>query len=179
MPKRGDYFKDKNEAIAFYRGSHENLSDKPDWFIECVIDFPKQFPNYKEYVEVQSKVSKGVALTEPQKKKYGHLKWEKEYTDYRKGQVLTNNVDIKQEGEYDNLALDAEAREKMNKYGLKFGEQLAPDDSVTFRVKDGGHSEYEMRAPIEDVQRDLEEGKMQRDTWEVKPVGKNKKVTAK
>ena len=80
----GDYFKDKAEAVEYYRNNDDSLKDKPDWLIECVIDFACQFPNYKEYCEVEHKVKEGKPLTVKQKKKYGHLKWEKEYTEYKK-----------------------------------------------------------------------------------------------
>ena len=73
----GDYFKDKAEAVEYYRNNDDSLKDKPDWLIECVIDYACQFPNYKEYCEVEHKVKEGKPLTVKQTKKYGHLKWEK------------------------------------------------------------------------------------------------------
>ena len=117
MVKQGAYFKDKAEAVEFYRNSEENLKDKPDWLIECIIDFAIQHPNYKEYLECESRINNGEELTAKQKKKYGHLKW---------------------------------AREKMNKYGLDFGEHLPPDDTVKIRVKQADGTEITGTFPVGD-----------------------------
>lgn len=69
MAPKGDYFKDKDEAIAYYQTHEENLKDKPAWLIECIIDFARKYPNYKEYCEVETKVANGDKLTEKQAKK--------------------------------------------------------------------------------------------------------------
>ena len=135
MAKQGAYFKDKSEAVEFYRNSEENLKDKPDWLIECIIDFAIQHPNYKEYLECEARVKNGEELTAKQKKKYGHLKWDATHNTFKEGDVISGRVTIQKEGEYDNLAKDPVAREKLNKYGLEFGEELPPDDKVRIRVK--------------------------------------------
>ena len=96
----GDYFKDKAEAVEFYKNNTDSLKDKPDWLIEAVIDFACQYPNYKEYLEVESKVANGEELTAKQKKKYGHLSWEQQTTKYKKDQVLYGIIEINQKGEY-------------------------------------------------------------------------------
>ena len=168
----GDYFKDKAEAVEYYRNNDDSLKDKPDWLIECVIDFACQFPNYKECCEVEHKVKEGKPLTVKQTKKYGHLKWEKEYTEYKKGEVLYENVEINQKGDYDDIVNDTEARAKMNKYNLDFGEQLKPDENVKLRLKtrDG---EFDAVANVDKLNREVEEGRgMSRDTWDIKPVEK-------
>ena len=135
MSKQGGaYFKDKAEAVEFYRNSEENLKDKPDWLIECIIDFAIQYPNYKEYLECESRVKNGEELTAKQKKKYGNLKWEKTHKTYKKDEVIPDCVDIMEAGTYDNIATDPVAREKMNKYGLEFPEVQAPSDRVQIKV---------------------------------------------
>ena len=135
MAKQGGaYFKDKAEAVEFYRNSEENLKDKPDWMIECIIDFAIQYPNYKEYVECEARVKAGEELTAKQKKKYGSLKWEATHNTYTKDELIPDSVDIMEAGTYDNIALDPVAREKLNKYGLEFPETLPPSDHVQFKV---------------------------------------------
>ena len=135
MAKQGSYFKDKAEAVEFYRNSEENLKDKPDWLIECIIDFAIQYPNYKEYLECEARIKNGQELTAKQKKKYGNLKWEALHDTYKDGQVLRDHVEVQAEGTYDNIATDPVAREKMNKYGLDFGDALPPDDHVRMTVQ--------------------------------------------
>ena len=137
--KAGNYFKDKAEAIEFYKNSEENLKDKPDWMIECIIDFAIQYPNYKEYCEVEAKVKRGEKLTARQEKKYGHLKWEKEMTEYKEGDIIHDAVECHPEGTYEDIARDPVAREKFNKFNLDFGEALKPDTKVgiVFTDKDG------------------------------------------
>lgn len=138
--KRGDYFQNKAEAIAYYREHEENFKDKPDWLIECVIDFAIQYPNYKEYCEVEAKVKAGKDLTAKEKKKYGNLKWEKEMTEYAEGQVLRDHVDVKEPGTYDDIVRDKEAFEKINKYGLTYNEDYMkegdPDAEIRFKFQD-------------------------------------------
>ena len=170
----GDYFKDKSEAVEYYKNNTESLKDKPDWLIECVIDFACQFPNYKEYCEVEEKVKQGKELNAKQKKKYGHLKWETKDRAYKKNDVLYDNVDVKQKGEYDDIVNDTPERAKMNKYNLDFGEQLKPDENVTLRLKtpDG---EYEATASVEQLNRDAGEEGMVKENWDIKPI-ENKNV---
>jgi len=145
--KRGDYFANKAEAIAYYREHEENFKDKPDWLIECVIDFAIQYPNYKEYCEVEAKVKAGKELTAKEKKKYGNLKWEKEMTEYTEGQVLRDHVDIKDAGTYDDIVRDKEAFEKINKYGLTYNDEYQkegdPNAEIRFRFQnpDGSYVE--------------------------------------
>ena len=173
---KGEYFKDKDEAIQFYKNNEPELQDKPEWLIEAMIDFSIQYPNYKEYCEVESKVKNGQALTAKQKKKYGHLQWDKQYTEYKKGDVLYDSVDIKEEGTYDDIARDPIAREKYNKYNLEFGEKMKPDENVKLRLKSKDNKEYEAIANVKDLERDIEEGNgMQKETWqfnEIKPIEK-------
>lgn len=148
----GDYFANKAEAIAYYRDHEENLKDKPEWLIECMIDFAIQYPNYKEYCEVEAKVKAGQELNAKQKKKYGNLDWEKKMTDYKDGEVLTGKVDIQQEGEYGDIIRDREEFEKINKYGLTYNDEFetkgdpsapvtiqfkGPEDEVVTAVADG------------------------------------------
>ena len=134
-PKNGNngyYFKDKAEAIQYYKAHEPELEDKPEWLIDCLIDFSQQFPNYKEYLEVECKVKNGQELTEKQKKKYGHLKWDQEYVSYKAGDVIEDAFTVLEKGEYDDFT-DKKVLEKYNKYGLDFPEQQEPDDKVTIR----------------------------------------------
>jgi hypothetical protein len=165
----GDYFKDKAEAVEFYKNNTDSLKDKPDWLIEAVIDFACQYPNYHEYLEVENKVKNGQELTPKQKKKYGHLSWKQQTTKYKKDQVLYDNVEINQKGEYDDIVNDTEARAKMNKYNLDFGEQHKPDENVKLRLKtrDG---EYDAVANIEELNKN---GVSNRESWDIKEVSKN------
>ena len=146
----GNYFKDKEEAIEFYRNNEENLKDKPDWLIECMIDFAIQHPNYKEYLEVEERVKVGKPLTAKQKKKYGHLKWDKEYNEFEDGDVITDAVTCQEAGTFDDLT-DPVVREKYNKYGLNFGQHLPPEPEVHL-VKPNEKGELEeIRADIKEV----------------------------
>ena len=164
----GDYFKDKAEAVEYYKNNQEELKDKPDWLIECVIDFARQYPNYKEYCEVETKIKNGEELTSKQKKKYGHLKWETKDKAYKKNEVLFNNVDIKQKGEYEDIVNDTEARAKMNKYNLDFGEQMKPDEHVKLRLKTE-EGEFEAKASIEQLNKDDDYGQ-KKENWDIKRV---------
>jgi len=148
--KQGAYFKDRKEAVDFYRNTEENLKDKPDWLIECIIDFAIQYPNYKEYLECEARIANGEELTVKQKKKYGNLKWDATHTKYKEGEVIPGMVDIKEEGEYDNIALDPVAREKLNKYGLDFGEQQPPDDKVRITLKQEDGSLVTGSCPVDE-----------------------------
>jgi hypothetical protein len=177
MPERkGDYFADKKEAIEYYKAHEKNLEDKPDWLIECIIDFAIQYPNYKEYCEVEARVKNGQELTQKQKKKYGNLKWDRDTEDYADGQVVPDTVEVHQKGEYEDIAHDPGVREKYNKYGLDFGEQLEPADELVFRKKTADGKEYEARAKTADVQGkdtlDKEDWHIREVTEEVKSIEK-------
>jgi hypothetical protein len=148
MAKQGAYFKDKSEAVEFYRNSEENLKDKPDWLVECIIDFAIQYPNYKEYLECEARVKNGDELTAKQKKKYGNLKWDAMHNTYKDGEVIPDMVHIQEEGTFDNIATDPVARERMNKYGLDFGTQLPPDDKVRITVKQKDGTEVTGSCPV-------------------------------
>lgn len=174
---RGDYFKDKQEAISYYRAKEDNLKDKPDWMIECIIDFAMQHPNYKEYCEVEARAKSGKKLTAKQEKKYGHLSWERTDTPYHEGQVLYDNVEIHAEGTYDDIAKDPVAREKYNKYNLDFGEAQKPDEHITMRVKTKDGQEYEAKAPIADINEAVDLGlSVQEAGWDVSKVDKEDKT---
>jgi len=166
--KKGNYFKDKQEAVEFYRNSEENLKDKPEWMIECMIDFACQYPNYKEYLEVEGKVKNGEELTAKQKKKYGHMKWDKVHVEYNEGDVVPDCVDIKEEGTYDDLT-DPEVREKYNKYDMKFGEVQEPEDKVTFKRFAPDGEECTASALITDLDARTEEDPS---VWKFTKVGK-------
>jgi hypothetical protein len=169
----GDYFKDKAEAIEYYKNNEKNFEDKPDWLIECIIDFAIQYPNYKEYCEVEAKVKNGVELTEEEKKKYGHLKWDKEYDEFQDGDVIVDSVDIKEKGEYDDIANDPVAREKYNKYNLQFGEQLEPSDKIKLRLKTTDNTEYDCTVDKEEfITKQKENGSLNPDIWDIKKVDK-------
>ena len=175
MPdKKGDYFADKQEAIAYYKANEKNLEDKPDWLIECIIDFAIQYPNYKEYCEVEARIKNGQELTQKQKKKYGNLKWDRDTQDYEKNQVIPDTVDIKPKGEYEDLT-DPEVREKYNKYGLDFGKSLPPSDKLKFRMNMKDGKTIEATAPLETIQ---EEG-MKKEHWEFKEVENEEKKVLK
>jgi hypothetical protein len=168
MPERkGDYFADKKEAIEYYKTHEKNLEDKPDWLIECIIDFAIQYPNYKEYCEVEARVKNGQELTQKQKKKYGSLKWDRDTEDYKDGQVLPDTVEVKEPGAFDDLT-DHEVREKYNKYNLDFGKQLEPSEDLVFRKKALDGTEYEARAKVADVA-----GKpLEREDWDIRELNK-------
>lgn len=163
----GNYFKDKAEAIEFYKNSNDNLKDKPEWLIEAVIDFACQFPDYKEYLDVERKAKSGQELTAKQKKKYGHLNWEPQTTKYKKDDVLYDNIKINQKGDYDDIIGDTEARAKMNKYNLEFGKQLKPDENVKLRLKTNGQT-YEAVANVDDLNNS--DTVTDREKWDIKEI---------
>jgi len=171
MPeKKGDYFADKKEAVAFYKANEKNLEDKPDWLIECIIDFAIQYPNYKEYCEVEARIKNGQELTQKQKKKYGNLKWDRDSQDYKKDEILPDTVEVKAKGEYDDIANDPEAREKYNKYGLEWGKSLPPSDKLKF-VMETDEGTVEAIADTETVQKNG----LRKEDWEFKKVEKSLK----
>lgn len=118
--------------------------------IECIIDFAIQYPNYKEYCEVEAKVKRGEKLTARQQKKYGHLKWEKEMTEYKDGDVIRDAVECHAAGTYDDIARDPVAREKYNKFNLKFGESLQPDTKVGIVFEDLDGTKTKCEVPVND-----------------------------
>lgn len=172
MSPKGEYFTDKKEAIEYYKTHEKNFEDKPDWLIECIIDFAIQYPNYKEYCEVEARIKNGQELTQKQKKKYGNLKWERDTNDYAAGTVLPDTVEIQEKGKYECVATDPEIREKYNKYGLDFGKQYEPSDKLKFRQhhKDGTHTDAE--ADLKTVQ----ENGLRREDWSFKKGGLANKV---
>lgn len=167
----GQYFKDKEEAIAYYRANEENLHDKPDWLIECIIDFARQFPNYGEYCDVEARVKNGQELTAKQKKKYGHLKWEKETTDYKDGQVIPDSVEVKAEGEYEDIARDPEAREKYNKYGLEFPENMPESDRMELRADLGDGKFVKVSGDTETIKKDP----LNAESWDIETIENTEK----
>ena len=176
MPERkGDYFADKQEAIEYYKAHEKNLEDKPDWLIECIIDFAIQYPNYKEYCEVEARIKNGQELTQKQKKKYGNLKWDRDTEDYKDGQVVPDTVEIHQKGEYEDIAKDPEVREKYNKYGLDFGKQFEPSDELVFRKKTKDGKEYEARAKTADV---AGHG-LRKEDWDIREIAEEVKSIEK
>jgi len=166
-PARGDFFKDKAEAVEYYKSHEDNLKDKPDWMIECIIDFAQQYPNYREYCEVEAKMKAGKKLSSKLEKKYGHLKWDKEYTEYKDGEILYENLESHPEGTYDDIARDPVAREKYNKYNLDFGGSQKPDENVKIRVKpDDGSGTYFDCVANQDALNN-ETGPYDRSKWDV------------
>lgn len=167
MPQqKGDYFKNKEEAIEFYRNNEENLKDKPDWMIECMIDFAIQYPDYKEYCEVEARVTNGKPLTSKQKKKYGHLQWEKSHQEFKNGDVIYDAVESHKAGEYDDIINDKEAFEKINKYNIAFNKDLQqePADTVHF-VQNTPDGKYKAEAPLDQVIADAKEGGLKEESW--------------
>jgi hypothetical protein len=130
----GDYFTTKDEAVKFYKSNFKELEDKPDWMVESLIDFCVKYPNYKEYIQVEHKVKNNIELNSYEKRVYGDLDWENKLTNYKKNEIIYDRVDIKDKGEYDDLARDDEAREKLNKYNLEFGKNMEPLEEVTIKM---------------------------------------------
>jgi hypothetical protein len=130
----GDYFTSKEEAVAFYKGNFKNLEDKPDWLVEGIIEFCIKYPDYKEYIGVEHKIKSNIELSEYEKKTYGDLDWNKKLNTYKKNEVIYDAVDIKDYGEYDDIARDEKAREKLNKYNLDFGKSLEPSKEVKIKM---------------------------------------------
>ena len=134
MSIEGDFFSSKKEAVEYYKANFKNLEDKPDWMIESIIDFSIKYPNYKEYIEVERKVKNKIKLSDYENEKYGDLSWESKTIKYKKDQIIEGAVDILKKGEYDDIARDPVVREKYNKYGLDFGQNLEPDKEVTIKL---------------------------------------------
>ena len=134
MTENYEYFTTKKEAVEYYKSIIKNLEDKPDWLIESMIDFSIKYPNYKEYITVEHKVKNNIKLTDYEQEKYGSLSWNSKMTQYKKDQIIEGAVDIKAKGEYDDIARDPVAREKYNKYGLVFSENLEPEKEVKIKL---------------------------------------------
>lgn len=130
----GDYFTTKDEAVSFYKSNFKNLEDKPDWLVEAMIEFCIKYPDYKEYVCVENKIKNNIELNEYEKNTYGELSWEHKTRKYEKNEVIYDAVDIKEQGEYDDIARDEKAREKLNKYNLDFGKSLEPSKEVVIKM---------------------------------------------
>ena len=150
MTLEGDYFASTKEAIDYYKSLFKQLEDKPDWLVETLIEFSIKYPNYKEYIEVENKIKNNIKLTDYENEKYGDLSWETKMTHYKKDQIIKDAIDIKDEGQYDDIARDPEARKKLNKYGLDFGELLEPDKDVTIKLNTDDGS-YLVKGNIEEL----------------------------
>jgi hypothetical protein len=168
MSLNGEYFGSKKEAIEFYKNNFKNLEDKPDWLIESIIDFSIKYPNYKEYLEVEHKIKNNIKLTDYEKRIYGDLSWDKKSKTYKKDEVIKGAVDIKNEGEYEDIARDPVARKKMNKYNLDFGETLEPEKEVKIKLTtDDG--EYLFKAEVEKLNKGINE-------YEIEKINNNLKI---
>lgn len=154
----GDYFSTKEEAVAFYKSNFKNLEDKPDWLIESIIDFCIKYPDYKEYIGVEHKIKSNIELNEYEKKTYGDLDWNKKLTTYKKNEIINDMVDIKEQGEYDDIARDPVAREKLNKYNIDFGESLKPSEDVHIKLVSKDETII-LKANVEDLNSGI------RDKW--------------
>ena len=146
----GDYFTTKEEAVQFYKSNFKNLEDKPDWLIESLIEFCVKYPNYEEYIKVENKIKNNVELSDYEKRVYGDLSWDKKLQSYKKNEIIYDSIDIKDKGEYDDIAHDKVAREKMNKYNLDFGESLEPLPEVTIKLTNKDESVF-LKANIEEL----------------------------
>ena len=150
----GDYFGTKQEAIDYYKTTFKNFEDKPDWLIESVIEFSIKYPNYKEYLEVERKVKNNIKLSDYETEKYGSLSWESKMTHYKKDQIIKDAIDIKDAGEYDDIARDPIIREKYNKYGLDFGKLEEPEEDVTIKINNNEGS-FLVKSNIEDLNKGI------------------------
>lgn len=159
----GLYFSSKSEALTYVRNEFPNVDYLPDYAIESIIDFSKKFEDTKEYNSVQDKIRRDKPLTAKQKKKYGHLSFEKKLTEYPKGTVLDNHVTISEE--YDDLN-DPEVFKRYNKYGIERGELNKPDDKLTFQLTDDDNTKYIATAPIDKLQN----SETAADSWDVKKI---------
>jgi hypothetical protein len=149
----GDYFTTKDEAIQCYKSNYKNLEDKPDWLVDSLIDFCIRYPDYKEYIEVEHKIKSNIELSDYEKRIYGELDWKKKLTTYKKNEIINDSVDILDAGEYDDLK-DPQVREKMNKYGLDFGQLLEPSPYVKIKMTSKDETTT-FTAPVEDLNRGI------------------------
>jgi hypothetical protein len=161
MTENYEYFTTKKEAIEYYKGTIKNLEDKPDWLIETMIDFSIKYPNYKEYITVENKVKNNIKLTDYEQEKYGSLSWDSKMTHYKKDQIIEGAIDIKAKGEYDDIARDPVAREKYNKYGLVFSENLEPDKEVKIKLNTDKGS-YMVSAEVEKLNNGIKDLKVEK-----------------
>ena len=83
--------------------------------------------------------------------------------------MLYDKVEINQKGEYDDIVSDTEARAKMNKYNLDFGEQQKPDENIKLRLKTK-EGEFDAVANVDELNKN---GVSNRETWDIKEVSKN------
>jgi hypothetical protein len=150
MESKGDHFATREEAIGFYKSNFKNLEDKPDWMIEAMIDFCIKYPLYHEYIEVERKVKESIPLSDHEMEKYGSLSWDKQLKQYMKNEVLHDMVSIHNPGEYDDLAHDTVALDRMNKYGLDIAKSLEPLDHVTIKMSTKDET-VTMTAPVVDL----------------------------
>ena len=156
----GDYFTSKDEAIQYYKSNYKNLEDKPDWLVDSLIDFCIKYPDYKEYIDVEHKIKSNIELSDYEKRIYGELDWKKKLTSYKKNEIINDSVSILDTGEYDDLK-DPMVREKMNKYGLDFGQLLEPSPYVKIKMTSKDETTT-FKAPVEDLNRGIQ------NTWTVK-----------
>jgi len=156
----GDTFTSKDEAIQYYKSNFKNLEDKPDWLVDSLIEFVCKYPNYREYIDVEHKIKSNIELSDYEKSIYGELDWKKKLTSYKKNEIINDSVDILDAGEYDDLK-DPLVREKMNKYGLDFGQLLEPSPFVKIKMTSKDETTV-FTAPVEDLNRGIQ------NTWTVK-----------
>ena len=147
---QGDYFTTKEEAVSFYKSNFKNLEDKPDWMVEAMIDFCIRYPCYNEYIEVERKAKNNIPLSDYETSQYGSLDWDKRLRTYKRNEIIDDMVDIKDQGQYDDLVHDSCAREKLNKYGLDFGQSLEPSDHVTIKLTNKNETVV-FKAPVHDL----------------------------
>ena len=156
----GDTFTSKDEAIQYYKSNFKNLEDKPDWLVDSLIEFVCKYPNYREYIDVEHKIKNNLELSDYEKRIYGDLDWKKKLTSHKKNEIINDSVDILDAGEYDDLK-DPLVREKMNKYGLDFGQLLEPSPFVKIKMNSKDETAT-FKAPVEDLNRGIH------NTWTVK-----------
>jgi hypothetical protein len=135
----GDHFTSKDEAIQYYKSQFKFLEDKPDWLVESMIEFCIKYPNYTEYISVEKKIKNKIELTDYERETYGGLDWINKLNSYKKNEIIPDLVNVKKEGEYEDIIKDEKARDKLNKYNLEFGKSLEPSKEVKIKLsyKDG------------------------------------------
>ena len=75
-------------------------------------------------------------------------------THYKKDQIIKDAIDIKDAGEYDDIARDPIIREKYNKYGLDFGKLEEPEEDVTIKINNNEGS-FLVKSNIEDLNKGI------------------------
>jgi len=156
----GDTFTSKDEAIQYYKSNFKNLEDKPDWLVDSLIEFVCKYPNYREYIDVEHKIKNDIELSDYEKRIYGDLDWKKKLTSYKKNEIINDSVSILDKGCYDDLK-DPLVRDKLNKYGLDFGQLLEPSPFVKIKMTSKDETAT-FKAPVEDLNRGIH------NTWTVK-----------